>query len=364
MMKIFYGDLHGHSILSDGFYVRGDPARQFDYERNTPVEYFRYARDEARLDFVALTDHAPSLDQEKLGIILDEAERWNEPGRFVALGGYEWPRVGHDWSQGDPIGDHTCVYFPGRHGTLVPYGEDQGAVSRLRRQVEPDGALAHAAHPSYWGLTDWRMDYGAIRPNAAMAFTELDSVEGQFVSRTYCCEYPGCEGWHERGVAGHSVQEGLCAGCVLGFVGESDSHDGLPGTGPLTGIRAEHLDRASIFRALRQRRVFATTGARIGIEDFTIGGCPMGSRGAAAEPKVELHARIAGTAQILAVELVSGFAGAPVPLSVSARWEPGRRTVAIEQELSVPRKGCFWYLRILQADGHRAWSSPIWLSRA
>ena len=51
--RLLFGDLHGHSNLSDG--------------TGTPEDYFRYARDVAALDVAALTDHdhwgIPFLDE-------------------------------------------------------------------------------------------------------------------------------------------------------------------------------------------------------------------------------------------------------------------------------------------------------------
>ena len=41
--RLFWGDVHGHSAISDG--------------KGSPGDYFTYARDVARLDFVVLTDH-------------------------------------------------------------------------------------------------------------------------------------------------------------------------------------------------------------------------------------------------------------------------------------------------------------------
>ncbi|HSD28772.1 MAG TPA: hypothetical protein VLL75_15825, partial [Vicinamibacteria bacterium] len=80
--RIYWGDLHGHSGLSDG--------------TGTPEDYFRYARDVAALDVAALTDHDhwgmqplatdPALWEE----VRAQVRAFQEPGRFVTLLGYEW----------------------------------------------------------------------------------------------------------------------------------------------------------------------------------------------------------------------------------------------------------------------------------
>ncbi|MDI6740114.1 MAG: hypothetical protein QME74_07100, partial [Candidatus Edwardsbacteria bacterium] len=55
----YYGELHGHTNLSDGY--------------GTVGHYFRYARDTSGLEFTAVTDHDYSLDSTKWAAIKDTA---------------------------------------------------------------------------------------------------------------------------------------------------------------------------------------------------------------------------------------------------------------------------------------------------
>jgi len=358
-MPIYFGDLHGHSTLSDGHYVRDDVTRQ-DHHSNTPEEYFRYARHTAGLDIVALTDHVSQLTPETFREILQEADRWDEPGRFTAFGGYEWENL-HSTRRPDPDMAHLPAYFPDSDSAVFVAPEiGQLGADRFARALASCGGLSHAGHPCYWQPADWAYDYGGVRPNAAMVFGELVPDENErYVLHHFCAEYPGCEGWHPQARDGRSIQDGLVAGCLLGFVAESDSHDGLPGTGPLTGVLAERLDRRSILAAMRRRKNYATTGARIRLEEFSLGGAVMGATGPMACGAMRL--RVEGTAQIERIELVQGAVGAALPLPAVESWIPGRRHVDIETHLTLPREGGFWYVRITQEDGHQAWSSPIWL---
>ena len=75
--QLLFGDLHGHSNMSDG--------------TGTPEDYYRFARDVAGLDVSALTDHdhwgMPFLDETPANWSRIEAaaRTFYEPGRFVTV---------------------------------------------------------------------------------------------------------------------------------------------------------------------------------------------------------------------------------------------------------------------------------------
>ena len=183
---------------------------------------------------------------------------------------------------------------------------------------------------------------------------------------------------------GHQYQDVLRLGRHVGVMGASDTHHLSPREGGLTAVLAERLDRASIFEAIRNRRNYATTGARIVLE-FTADGAPMGSILPAKGP-VTLAVRVEGTAPIDRVEIVRNlrdtFAavrmrqtpGAPEaeyvlydpkdPQGVNWLAAPDARRVSFTVEDSPDAAGeTSWYVRVTQADGEQAWSSPIWARR-
>ena len=65
--RVFWGDLHSHA------------RRSFDATGDLP---FHYARDVARLDFYALTDHVEQLSDEMWEEIRLAAHGWYDPGQF------------------------------------------------------------------------------------------------------------------------------------------------------------------------------------------------------------------------------------------------------------------------------------------
>jgi hypothetical protein len=79
-----HGDIHAHSILSDG-----DESPDFG---------LRYARDVTDLDFACLTDHAePIADSNFVAVPYYRTlpAKYDEPGKFCVLFGFEWTSSEH-----------------------------------------------------------------------------------------------------------------------------------------------------------------------------------------------------------------------------------------------------------------------------
>jgi hypothetical protein len=147
-------------------------------------------------------------------------------------------------------------------------------------------------------------------------------------------------------------------------------------------VLAEELDRGPVFEAVRRRRVYATTGDRIVLE-LTANGSPMGEE-IEAQGEVSLKVRVEGTAPVDRVEivkdLVDTFAAVRIEqdpagaAGVFMLYDPavpeGGERLALEDmsrlRFAMRDRGAAgrehsYYLRVTQADGQQAWSSPIWV---
>ena len=363
--NLYWGDIHGHTLLSDGSF--GDPD-----------DYFTYARDIAGLDFCALTDHDFALAYRGLGVwqrIQRCVRRYNHPSRFVTLLGFEsthslpGPSGRHTGQENKNIhyvagqyAGHKNVYFPGDSGTLVntsPYygprrTEIHGrTIGDLFDGLEDTSSLVI---PHQNCNTDWSFRHPSQR------LVEIYSKWG-------CSEFYGCSDMVWEMNRGSSVQDALAAGHKLGFVAGSDTHMALPGNkyephminlddhrpGGLTAVFAMSLTREAVWEALWNRRVYATTGARI-IMDVHVNGQPMGSildlQGGEA---VEIVAGVMGTVPIKCVEIVKNG-------HVVYRGDVNGTEIEFEWRDKVGQQNDYYYLRVEQEDGHRAWSSPVWIS--
>ena len=120
---------------------------------------------------------------------------------------------------------------------------------------------------------------------------------------------------------------------IVGFIGAGDDHTGRPGltsptllfpawntsfdlAGGYTGIYAESLTREAIWKAIKSRHCFATTGERI-VLDVRMGDAIMGDMVDGIPPI--LNVSIAGTAPLLDVALLRGTEVIHKPLLTEPR---------------------------------------------
>jgi hypothetical protein len=168
-----------------------------------------------------------------------------------------------------------------------------------------------------------------------------------------------------QSVPGRFARDGLAHGSVLGFIGSGDTHDGHPGLARLGGhyacsglaaVVSEEHSAAAIHDSLKSRRVYATSGARIVLR-FSFAGAPMGAVVSAADASrsAALFASVSGTAPIERLDVVRG---AGVALSFEG---DGGLELTISGVLEGVGPGEWVYVRVVQADGELAWSSPIFV---
>ncbi|MFQ6099351.1 MAG: DUF3604 domain-containing protein, partial [Armatimonadota bacterium] len=186
------------------------------------------------------------------------------------------------------------------------------------------------------------------------------------------------------GGAGSSVWSALQRGMKVGFVGGTDNHRAQPGepgsplggldpdevtVGGLTAVLATELTREAIWEALSNRRCYATQGQRT-LLDLSLDDHPMGSvippdRAQALDETRKLRYNARGHRPIVRLEVVRND-GRTFELHSSDRGTREVLNGTLEDDaplgsLPVAGDSVFYYLRVTEADGRMAWSSPIWL---
>ncbi len=286
----YFGDLHNHNNIG---YAQGSLRRTFEIARN-------------HLDFFAFTPHAQwhdvghyennvehkwingfAITKERWPEALEMAREFDLGGKFVCIPGYEW----HSSSLGD-----YHVIFPDLDAELyVPHD-----LKQLQAFAKKRGCIMIPHHPALHqgnrGANIGRRD-PAVSPVLEI-YSEWGNAE------------------HDRGAFPYSrhtepgrwtrntYQSFLAQGHRLGVVASTDDHLGYPGAyrEGLAAVKATSLTREGIFDAIRNRRTYAVTGDRIGL-DFSVNGNMMGSEVPYARNR-EIKVEVDGWDQVDFVEVL------------------------------------------------------------
>jgi hypothetical protein len=285
--RLYWGDIHTHSMLSDG-------------SGSAEHSYF-YAREVACLEFSALTDHSEILNllpnaYQKLEAATEAAYA---PYEFVAFHGVEWTdvRTGHYtliFSGDDLLKEDINSYW----GVTTPAGlwavlDDFTASTGCRALALPH----HSTQKHY--IQDWTY----LNPKY-VKIAEVASVHGDFLyEQRHPLNYRGAIYPPAEYTNGSSITDALRMGYRLTLYASSDTHDGHPGhtlcqtpayvghqrpfsiwhtrnehpySGGITAAWAGNLTREGVFTALENQRVFAVSDFGRPVLNFTINGVPVG----------------------------------------------------------------------------------------
>ena len=331
-MPVFFGDVHCHNWL--------------DRTPAGAAALYEHARDVAGLEFVAMSDTSAHKVANR------EATRiYYEPGRFATL-------FAEEWADGETA-DHRNVYYRDDPGETVARASNTYALfDRFRGQ----DVIVVPHTPNIDCLVGWKHADWSRHDPELQRLVEICQIRGD-------CEEEGPVGSLPKGGHGGSVRSALARGLRLGFVGGTDTHRqtaGGPGhelhplvesTGPgfwgQTAVLAPELTREAVFDALRARRCYATSGARI-LLWFEVNGEPMGSELCATGPVV-IEARCYAEALISELAVVKNG-------NVWQQFGPTEMDEEVDLMDESPLPGVnYYYVRATLDDGHRAWSSPVWV---
>ena len=276
--RLFWADPHGGQLVLNS---------KFD-------GFFRYARDVAGVQFVGFQRNADVISPEDWERQQQAEHAHYEPGRFVPIPGYEWS--GRTW-----MGGHHNIYFR-RHNQPVRRNLPADEVFQVERATA-DLAHIRDVHRAY------RNTDVTITLHVGGEHSNLDEHEPTLE--------PAVEIVSTHGMFEWMLRDALKRGYRLGFVGGSDSFTGRPGDdrpgfqfrryskAGLTGIYARDVSLESFHEALRARRVFATTGARM-ILHTSAEGHSLGEEYTTSQAPT-ITASVTGTAALESVELFRGL---------------------------------------------------------
>ncbi|MBI3893467.1 MAG: CehA/McbA family metallohydrolase [Candidatus Wallbacteria bacterium] len=368
---VYFGNLHSHTSYSDG--------------SGTPEEAYRHARDVAKLDFLAITEHnhAQAEDQaspdRKDGILIAKdhslyedlkktAARFNKDGEFIAIYGQEVSSIAK--------GNHMNVFE-------VANVVDEKAVPNGRFDLlfkawlpgHPDSTgqppVVQLNHPYFRSTDHYWLEYGQDDfPSREDWLKALESNVRTIELRN---------GPAMARDSGHKPEE-FFEPQFLKFLGmglrvapsaDQDNHYKTWGTvtDARTGIVADALTKPKLLEALRQRHVYATDDKDLQMV-FKVDGHLAGDAidpAPAAKSALDIQYRLSDVDEPNAsykIQVWSGSCGlSPVagvvqefPVAAGEATGQWKRLSGIRYFPGY----AYIFFKVLQSDGDRAWSAAVW----
>ena len=236
-VRHYWSDMHGQSKETIGI--------------NSAREYFDFARNKGFVDIGGHQGNDFQITDAFWKELNELTEEFDEPGRFLAIPGYEWS------GNTGLGGDHN-----------VWYRNEGRPIYRSSRALIEDRTHMHTDTHTSQDLIDQLKEEDAL---------VVAHVGGRYADVKYAHDAnlePSVEVHSAWGTFEWILWDALESNYRVGIVASSDGHKGRPGAsypgdsafgsyGGLTCHLMEDLTRDSLFKAFRQRHHYATTGARI-----------------------------------------------------------------------------------------------------
>jgi hypothetical protein len=340
--RIYRGDMHRHTDISpDG---SGD---------GSLMDLHRYALDAAALDFIVVTDHNMGADQEYPWWRTQKAnDLYTVPAKFLSVYGYER-------SVPYPNGHRNVIWTERGHRTLPVPARNR---PDYRKQMEEDTAQLYAYLKRTDGICTSHTSATDQGTNWETPIDrELEPVVELYQGYHTSYEAPGApltvndktDQVHGPFKPDGFVSLALAKGYRLGFQSSSDH---VSTHVSYACILAEEFSRKGLVDALRKRHSYAASDNIV--LDVRMGSGIMGDEVRTTRPELAVVAL--GTGPLDRLEILRDG-------EVVHTEKPTKETseARFHWEDPTPKNGekpSYYYVRVLQKNGHAAWSSPIWVT--
>lgn len=358
---LFWGILHGES-------ERVDSTENIE-------NCLRHFRDDRAMNFFASSpfENAEETSNDTWKFILQNIQEFDEADRFTTFLGFQW--AGESPSEGI----RQIIYLKDSKQLLRKKDPKYNTLKKIYKTFSPKEMISI---PCFTMGKGFEYDFEDFNPD----FERLVEIYNSWGS-SECTQKEGniipIGGISKKGIQASAegsilaaLKKNLRFGFIAGGLDDRGSYEGFyenaqeqypPG---FTAIIATEHTKAALAEALYNRSCYATTGERI-LMGFYIAGHSMGSEIHTGEKQGLLVNRhisgfVAGTSNLQKVEIVRNG-------EVIKTFECNDYTLDFEFDDMVPLSSAtiklkdnkppfvFYYLRVVQEDGHMAWSSPIWI---
>lgn len=325
--SVYFGYLHAHTELSDG---RGDAKTAY-----------KMARDEAGLDFFAITDHSESLHfwpwDNKYKTLISIANNHNEEGKFAALYGFEWSH---------PLLGHFNVINTKKYISAIT---SPSMSSLMRWLSKKDWAFGRFNHPGRLSKKIWPYEFRKLK----VYNNALENVVGieMWNKKKDIDSYLNSQKSFKKGM--NFLDNANTNGWFVGAVGGQDNHDadwGLRNDWRV-GVWAKKLSRKGIIDGYFGRRIFATEDKNASIS-MKFNGSEMGSRLKKGSYNVVVRFNDKDLEKVVRVKFVKKG-------ELIDEFNVSNNQVVEFQ--ATGKVGDYFYVIAKQKDGDTLLSSPIWI---
>ncbi|MDN3506280.1 MAG: DUF3604 domain-containing protein [Simkaniaceae bacterium] len=358
--SIYWGLLHGESQKTDS-------AENID-------TFLRQNRDEVGTQFAGTSPFESTIEtpNEIWKATCAHVQEYNEENRFTTMLGLQW--LGDEGE-----GLRQIVYWKDNKPLMRKKDSKYTNLKKITKIHSPKEVLVI---PEFTMAKGYETDFSDYNPDFervveiynAWGCSECTEKEGNLRP----IKSPSGKSINET--AEGSIRAALNKNMRFGFVAgglddrgiyqplfESDQVQYSPG---LTGIVAIEQTRETLMQALYNRSCYATTGARI-VLGLYVAGSQMGTElSTNNKPGLAFNRHITGfvcaTAPIKEILIVCN--GKELhkihPKEVTTEFEYDDFRKLDDIALDSPDEQtpfAYYYIRVLQEDGHIAWSSPIWI---
>lgn len=358
---LFWGFLHGES-------ERVDSTENIE-------NCLRHFRDDRAMNFFGSSpfENAEETPNEIWKIISQNIADFDEADRFTTFLGFQW--VGESPEEGI----RQMIYTKDGKQILRKKDVKYSSLKKIYKSFAPKELISI---PCFTMAKGYDYDFEDFNPDFER-LVEIYNSWGSSEGTQKEGNVLPIGGKNKKGIQPSAegsliaaLKKNLRFGFVAGGLDDRGTYEQLFDTGQeqyppgLTAIITSEHTKASLSEALYNRSCYATTGERI-LMGFYVSGHSMGSEIHSGEKQGlninrHLSGFVAGTGALQSVEIIRNgeiiktFKCKDYSLNFEYDDMSPLASVAIKLKDGKP-PFVFYYLRVIQEDGHMAWSSPVWV---
>ncbi len=362
--SIYWGVLHGES-------EKVDSAENIE-------SCLRHFRDEKNYQFYGTSsfESVEETTNDAWKTISAQVAEFNEDYRFTTFLGFQW------FNEAPEEGLRQLIYSKDNKPILRKKDQKTNTLKKMYKSHTPKDLISIPSFTMAKGFETTFADFDpdferVVEIYNAWGSSECSAKEGNL--RPIIADGKNGISDTEKGSIRKALNNNLRFGFVAGGLDdrgifsefyESDQVQYSPG---LTAIIALEQTREALFQALINRCCYATTGERM-VLGFFIAGSAMGTElNTKAKPGLSFNRHItgfvAGTAPIKEIAFIRNGKPFHTIHPKVAHYEFAIDDTELLSKILMPSSNeekplfVYYYMRVVQEDGHMAWSSPIWIDQ-